>query len=151
MANTVSAEFASDDNPSASRQYYNDFISESDRQSTVNSQVMFQLYTNVALMLDTNPPNTDYEFTITCDSTTTGCTTKMFRAHMNDKAMRMNFCDSFFADGDVGKAIVGTEKARGACINDNANFDLRGDQWTRSAIIVHECTHTNYVMGSLGA
>jgi len=151
MANMASASFSSNDDPEGRRQFYNDFIAQADRNGQANSAAMFQIYSNVALMLDTKPPHTDYAFTITCDDTTNGCSKKGFFAHMNDGNKRMNFCNKFFVDGGIGKTIVATETARGACLAKKSDLDMRGAQWTRSSIIVHECTHTNYVMGKLGA
>jgi len=106
---------------------------------------------NIARMLDTNPPINDCAFTITCDDTTNYCTERGFWAHINDKDKRMNFCNKFFASADVGVGIVATTDTTGACISLPKTFNLRGAQWTRSAVIVHEWTHTNYVMGRLGA
>ena len=151
MANMASASFSIPDDPQGQRKFYNDFIAEADRNGKATPATMFHIYNRIGRMLATDLSTTDYDFTITCDDTTKGCSEKGFTAHMKDKDKRMNFCNSFFGDGDVGKAIVATEKARGVCIGPENALDLRGAQFTRSAILIHECTHTNHVMDSLGA
>jgi hypothetical protein len=152
MANFAAASFSTDDDPEGRRQYCNDFIAVDDRTKKVPADVMYHIYNNIGRMLNTKSPNTDYAFTITCDDTTNGYTKLGFLAQMNDKNKHMNFCNKFFDEGKVGqRAIVATAKATGACLEKPGTLDLRGAQRTRSAIIVHECTHTNYVMGGLGA
>ena len=70
---------------------------------------------------------------------------------MKDKTKVMNFCNRFFDKAEVGKGIVPTTDATTACTESKKTFDLRAAHWTRSAVILHECTHTNYAMGDLGA
>lgn len=63
----------------------------------------------------------------------------------------MNFCDKFFDNsGVVGKAIVDTSAAVAICFDNTQTLDLRGAQFTKSAVILHECTYSDYVMGDLG-
>ncbi|KAK4083326.1 lysine-specific metallo-endopeptidase domain-containing protein [Purpureocillium lilacinum] len=79
-----------------------------------------------------------YEIKVTCDDGTDGCKKKWF-AHMNDGKHTMNFCNRFF---DSSKGIKSTEERMDNC----DKIDLRDAQRSRSAIIVHEASHTNYAM-----
>ncbi|KAI1857104.1 hypothetical protein JX265_011305 [Neoarthrinium moseri] len=104
------------------------------------------IYTRVTNMLD--PGNGDYDFNIQCDDTTDLCKIPNIQAHMNDGSKRMNFCNRFFAQNPDGTefAILSTDQrlSEGAS---SADFNLRKAQRSRSAVIVHECTHTQYTTG----
>ena len=79
MAAETSAHFSDYDKPDPQnlRQYYYDFFRDKEREDPAKPfPVMYNIYKNIGLMLDTAPPNPGYKFTITCDDTTESCTKK---------------------------------------------------------------------------
>ncbi|CAG7981019.1 unnamed protein product, partial [Penicillium nalgiovense] len=66
-------------------------------------------------------------------------------AYMNNKRQLLNFCELFFANtddtGSTVAQIVPTKK-----LISNTEMDLRTAARSRSAVLVHEATHTRYAM-----
>ncbi|KAI0380577.1 SGNH hydrolase [Hypomontagnella monticulosa] len=121
--------------------YYNKMFSANVRQNPrFASQVSdrFNRIANVA-----NGADPQYVFTVTCDDALTGCKKKGWTAHMNDNRQVMNFCQRFFTE----TLITSTDTQIQNC----TILELREAQRTRSAILIHECTHISYVMDGVGA
>lgn len=104
------------------------------------------IYSTVAKMFD--PQNQDYDFNIQCNDKTEMCQKAKFFAHMSDSSKRMNFCDKFFDENKDGTeyAILSTDQ-RLSEGGSSDKFDLRKAQRCRSAVLVHEATHTSYATG----
>ncbi|KAF2743859.1 hypothetical protein M011DRAFT_480390 [Sporormia fimetaria CBS 119925] len=118
-------------------EYYTNFFSQNLRDNPSFAGKVDDIYKKVSKMLDEN--NKDYDFEITCDNKSQMCKDG-FYAHMNDKKKRMNFCDSFFTPPDP--RLQSHQEKLDKC----DQLDLRDAQFSRSAIIIHECTHTAFAM-----
>ncbi|KAJ6446958.1 lysine-specific metallo-endopeptidase domain-containing protein [Purpureocillium lavendulum] len=117
--------------------YYKTFIS--DLHQSMGEGFLSNIhngYSRISEMVQENAEG--YEVKVTCNDATDGCKKKWF-AHMNDGKKTMNFCDRFF---DSSKGIVSTQERLDNC----DKIDLREAQRSRSAIIVHEASHTKYAM-----
>jgi hypothetical protein len=87
-----------------------------------------------------------YKFEVTCDETRKKCGSG-YVASMDDASKNMNFCLKFFnPDKGENKKVVGTLDQIASC----ATVDIRLAGRTRAAVILHELTHTKYVLGNLG-
>ncbi|KAM0818679.1 putative Lysine-specific metallo-endopeptidase domain-containing protein [Seiridium cardinale] len=116
--------------------YYETFFAKSLRDDPKFSVKADNVFQKISQMLDDSQHG--FDFKITCDDTTSMCKDK-YLAHMNDKKKTMNFCNRFF-DTKVG--ILPTQDRLDKC----DSIDLRAAQFSRSAIIVHECSHTSFAM-----
>ncbi|KAK6065946.1 esterase family protein [Seiridium cupressi] len=114
--------------------YYSTFFPESIRDDYFASQLK-ETYQNMVDMA--SGTSTAYPYNVTCNQATEGCSRKGWYAHMNDNTMVMNFCDIFFTDEGISNT---------ATLLDTAPADLRVAQRSRSAIIIHELSHTTYAM-----
>jgi hypothetical protein len=121
--------------------YFTKFFDEGSRQNEDFAANTARVYGNVATMLQGGPA---YRVTATCDSSTKYCTKIGWYAHMNDNAKgkvgRVNFCEKFWTDSE----IVSTDSILSTC--KTTVPDLRVVQRTRSAILLHEMTHTSFAM-----
>jgi hypothetical protein len=81
----------------------------------------------------------NYPIWITCENDSRLCQEENYFAHMNDNNRNMNFCDRFF---DPKQKIRSTNDV----IDDCKTIDLRDAHWTRAAVIIHECSHTEFAM-----
>ena len=122
--------------------YFQAFLSKFHREDLVdtNEPWLQEIYKLIAGML--NPSDTVYEIKVTCDQTTIYCTDLKLIAHMGDGKQTMNFCDKFFQTLAADKSIKPTKERLDNC----ANLNLKLAQWSLSAVILHECTHTTYAM-----
>ena len=84
-----------------------------------------------------------YRVTVRCEATSTGCGKKGWIAHMNSESKGMNICLNFF------DTIIDKKESpyTGTAIASYAAKDLRYMQRSKSAIILHEISHTWYAMG----
>lgn len=115
--------------------YYDTFFAESLRQNPQFASDAAESFKKIGLMA--SGTNKEYEFQVTCDNKSRGCAKLGWIAHMNDNSKIMNFCNKFFNFPQISNTKN---------LLDTCNMDLRSAQRTRSAIIVHECTHTSYAM-----
>jgi hypothetical protein len=116
--------------------YYETFYPKSLRDTDDFSVQVGNVFSKISSALD--DVRTDYTFEITRDGTTPMCKDKYF-AHMNDKHKRMNFCNRFFNDK---AGILPTQTRLDNC----DTISLREAQFSRSAVMVHELTHTGFAM-----
>ncbi|KAF2280019.1 uncharacterized protein EI97DRAFT_454956 [Westerdykella ornata] len=116
--------------------YYDTFFAQSLRDDPNFSTKVSNVFSKVSKMLD--DANHDYDFEITCDNNTDMCKAKYY-AHMGDSKKRMNFCDVFFSPSG---GIKPTQERLDKC----GEITLKEAQWSRSSILVHECTHTGFAM-----
>ncbi|KAF2268066.1 SGNH hydrolase [Lojkania enalia] len=116
--------------------YYDIFFAEILRLDPEFAQNTEESFTRISDMA--TGTSSGYKFKVTCDDTTNFCAKKKFIAHMNDKKTTMNLCKIFFNDPN----IKGTQDRQGEC----STMDIRAAQRTRSAILIHELTHTKYAM-----
>jgi hypothetical protein len=71
------------------------------------------------------------------------CTKQEFMAHMSNKENKMNFCDRFFEKEKTPESeYAPTDEKLGQC----NKLNLRDAQFSPSAVIIHECTHTDFAM-----
>jgi hypothetical protein len=89
----------------------------------------------------------EFRIQVTCNGATDGCAQYGQYAHMSDNTQTMNFCPRFFAAPVTGQTVDDTLKVTQTLINTcGTNFNLRTAQRARSAIIIHECSHTEFAM-----
>lgn len=92
----------------------------------------------MAELIKGHGPNT---FTVTCDGNRRMCRNPNYVASMTDIGngdRNMNFCDQFFTHPEIKPA----KDRLGEC----ETISLREAHRTRAAMIVHETTHTRFVM-----
>ncbi|KAF2729342.1 SGNH hydrolase [Polyplosphaeria fusca] len=116
--------------------YFDTFFAESLRLDPEFSNHISESFKRISDMA--TGTSGSYKFKVTCDQTTPFCDKKNFIAHMNDKKSTMNLCKRFFNE----PAIKSTKDRLGEC----DSMDIRAAQRSRSAILVHEFTHTRYAM-----
>ncbi|KAH6720758.1 SGNH hydrolase-type esterase domain-containing protein [Leptodontidium sp. MPI-SDFR-AT-0119] len=121
--------------------YFSKFFDQESRSDPDFAANTARVYGNIAAMLR---GGSGYTVTATCDGSTEYCRTTGWFAHMNDDAKgrvgRVNFCDNFWTD----PRIVSTSSVLAVCQTEVK--DLRAVQRTRSAILLHELTHTSFAM-----
>lgn len=117
--------------------YFEKFFAPSLLQDPQFGPGVTQSFERIEELARTGAANS-YTVTITCKATSTGCTTRNWLAHMNDKTKIMTLCPRFFKD----PAIKGTKARLAEC----KTMDLTAAHRTRSAILVHEFTHTSVAM-----
>ncbi|KAK3937884.1 Mutanase Pc12g07500-like protein 1 [Diplogelasinospora grovesii] len=118
--------------------YYNHFFSTNLKNQADFAANTAETYRRIADML--SGVSSEYGFTVSCDQDREACKTKGkgWWAAMNDATQIMYFCDKWFDDPDVKS----TYQVQAEC----STINLRDAQWTKSAVIVHEATHTYYAM-----
>jgi len=121
--------------------YFAKFFDQDSRDDADFAANTARVYGNVATMLK---GTSGYRVIATCDGTTTYCTEQSWYAHMNDdtkgKVGRVNLGENFWTD----TRIVSTESILSTC--QATTPDLRVVQRARSAILIHEMTHTSFAM-----
>ncbi|KFY31523.1 hypothetical protein V493_01031 [Pseudogymnoascus sp. VKM F-4281 (FW-2241)] len=121
-------------------EYFTTFFDAESRANPDFHRNAANVYKNIGDMLK----GIRYKVTVTCDITTTECTKKKFIAHMNDdnakKVGRVNLCDRFWTD----ERIVSTESILSTCQTQTRS--IVDAQRSRSAILLHEMTHTMIAM-----
>ncbi|KAF3920067.1 hypothetical protein AA313_de0200233 [Arthrobotrys entomopaga] len=117
--------------------YYNHFFAQSLRN---NAQFALDTAETFRLIADIlTGKSSEFQFLVTCDNTSPSCRIRGDYASMNDNTFIMNFCARFFKSTAIFK---GTQELLDSC----GTIDLRAAQRSRSAVIIHECTHTTYAM-----
>ncbi|OTA99829.1 hypothetical protein M426DRAFT_268578 [Hypoxylon sp. CI-4A] len=113
--------------------YFDTFFSENLRNNPDHASNVEKAFGRIG---DMASGDGDTQFRVRCDPRANLCK-RGYIAHMSDKNKIMNFCSPFFNE----PAFRGTDDLLGDC-----NMDLRAAQRSRSAVIIHECTHTSYAM-----
>ncbi|KAH7327192.1 SGNH hydrolase-type esterase domain-containing protein [Rhexocercosporidium sp. MPI-PUGE-AT-0058] len=121
--------------------YYTTFFDQESRDVPNFAANTARVYGNIASMLQ---GGLGYKTTATCDGLTEYCSTTGLYAHIIDNAEgnagRINFCENFWTD----PRIVSTASIVDVC--EIEVKDLRMVQRTRSALLLHEMTHTFFAM-----
>lgn len=124
--------------------YYETFFAAELRDDEDFAANVAQRYANIELML----AGTGYTVTATCNDQTKYCKNLGWYAHMSDaplsKTGNMNFCNKFWTDTRIQK----TADILGTCPVTTPNIVTA--QRTRSAILMHELTHTSFTMSYQG-
>ncbi|PVH73247.1 hypothetical protein DL98DRAFT_563279 [Cadophora sp. DSE1049] len=103
--------------------YFTKFFDQESRNDPDFAANTARVYGNIATMVSGTPP---YKVTATCHATTDYCVTSGFHAYMNDNKQ-----------GKVDNVLA-------TCKTTPPN--LRDAQITRSAVLLHEMTHTSFAM-----
>ncbi|KAL9624833.1 MAG: hypothetical protein Q9160_000879 [Pyrenula sp. 1 TL-2023] len=147
VANAI-AHYAHDNLKSDLGKYYRDNFVAKSLNDIPDDAVLHQLedlYGRAAKMVN-GGDSERYKLIVTCDDSTDFCKKKYY-AHMGDSKKTMNLCDKWFAnEGD--NYLKKTEDILGQCKGDSPQIKHLEDLWFGKAqAILHEWTHTKFVMG----
>ncbi|KGO69674.1 Glycoside hydrolase, family 71 [Penicillium italicum] len=118
----------------------NSFNGEGDTQFISDTKETFQ---RISSLLTGNDPN--FPVTLACDPRVASTMCKRgYVAFMNNSKQRLTFCAPFFQTPDPDSTTPQVWPAKDV-LDDNST-DLRKASRARSAVLVHEATHTKYGM-----
>lgn len=120
--------------------YYETFFAKDLRDKPTFDDQVITVYKNIDRMLDKS--NNGYEMKFTCQESSRKCKDG-YLAHMLDAEKRINFCNKFFKRIPTPKDVYETTDDKLASCD---QLNLRGVQFTPSAVLIHECTHTRFAM-----
>ncbi|RAH70323.1 mutanase [Aspergillus aculeatinus CBS 121060] len=123
--------------------YYAHFFAEKVRTADFAAHAK-AVYQRVATVLDGTAP---YGLKLTCNFAHSECDRSV--AHTKDSARSLNFCAGFFANSNNpdsnGNVILATDDRLQHC----PTLNLRKANRSRAATIIHELTHTSFVMNGV--
>ncbi|KAJ5827408.1 hypothetical protein N7447_004171 [Penicillium robsamsonii] len=121
--------------------YLDDFFNgKGDTQFISDTKKTFQ---RIASLLAGNDPN--FPLSLACDSkSATEMCDEDYIAYMNNKNQRLTFCAPFFKDPILTSKLPQIWPTKD--VLEDKSADLRKASRARSAVLVHEATHTKYGM-----
>ncbi|CAM1501517.1 Fc.00g035010.m01.CDS01 [Cosmosporella sp. VM-42] len=117
--------------------YFDEFFDTESRAHEDFAANTARVYDNIAMLLS---GTTRYKVKATCNAESLYCAKNNWYAHMNDRDTKVNFCKKLWGDTRLGT----TENLLSTCKEKTP--DLRDAQRTYAGLLIHEMTHTSFVM-----